>query len=74
MFRDFQTTSICLWIISIVLICGVIFGMYGIQFETYSSMAYTSLSHTSWGLSISWILIACVTGYGGNLYRNIKTR
>ncbi|XP_077286857.1 O-acyltransferase like protein-like isoform X2 [Arctopsyche grandis] len=57
--------SAVLWLLSISLLFGIIFGVYGTDFKTYGSVAYASFSHTAWGISISWILIACVTGYGG---------
>lgn len=27
--------------------------------------SYSSLSHSVWALGLSWIVIACSTGYGG---------
>lgn len=27
--------------------------------------AYSSLSHSVWALGLSWIVVACSTGYGG---------
>lgn len=44
---------------------------------------YSSLSHSLWALALSWIVVACSTGYGGKyllvivtikLQINIKTQ
>lgn len=64
MFIHFQGLVTFLWIISIVTTFVLVHGLYN-ELNEIQSAAYVALSHTAWALSISWIIIACVTGYGG---------
>lgn len=42
----------------------LVHGLYG-ELGQVESAAYVALSHTAWALAISWVVISCVTGYGG---------
>lgn len=42
----------------------LVHGLYS-ELGQVESAAYVSLSHTAWALAISWIIVSCVTGYGG---------
>lgn len=46
--------------------------MYGLQIINLGprgSIIYLTLSHTAWGLAVSWILIACTTERGCEFYK-----
>lgn len=62
-----QITVIGGWIISSGMILSLIYGLYNTELSPVSAAAYSSLSHTAWAIAISWIVVACSTGYGGNL-------
>ncbi|XP_044733081.1 nose resistant to fluoxetine protein 6-like [Chrysoperla carnea] len=53
------------WSVAIGFMLFILFGIYYIEMDLYSSAVYVSLSHTMWAMSIAWILFACVSGYGG---------
>ncbi|KAL1488430.1 hypothetical protein ABEB36_014903 [Hypothenemus hampei] len=53
------------WISSVGLLLALVYGLYDIQLSPLAGAAYSSLSHTAWALGLAWIVIACVTGYGG---------
>lgn len=58
------------WIVSITTIFSIIFGPYNIQNpdrdENFLSVAFwNAFARPVWGLCLSWIIFACVKGYGG---------
>ncbi|KAK6641346.1 hypothetical protein RUM44_013055 [Polyplax serrata] len=52
------------WVISMLTTFVLVHGLYS-ELGQIESAAYVALSHTAWALAISWVIIACVTGYGG---------
>ncbi|KAJ4432079.1 hypothetical protein ANN_20693, partial [Periplaneta americana] len=58
------------WLLSIGCLLALVYGLYDTQLHPIVAAAYSSLSHTAWALSLSWIVIACCTGYGGKRLRN----
>jgi hypothetical protein len=50
---------------------ALVYGLYNIELNRIPAAAYSSLSHTAWALGLSWIVIACSTGYGGQSYYGI---
>lgn len=42
----------------------LVHGLYG-ELGQVESAAYVALSPTAWALALSWVVVACVTGYGG---------
>lgn len=53
------------WVIALLNLFLLVFGLYQTELSKFTAAAYSSLSHSSWALSLAWITIACSTGYGG---------
>ncbi|KAM0733159.1 Nose resistant to fluoxetine protein 6 [Formica fusca] len=53
------------WSISLLTMTSIVYGLYGTSFGPILSALYTALSHSGWAICLAWILIACVSGYGG---------
>lgn len=53
------------WISSIGLLLALVYGLYDANLSPIVGAAYSALSHSAWALSLAWIVVACVTGYGG---------
>lgn len=53
------------WILCIGCLIALVYGLYDTYLDRIPAAAYSSLSHTAWALCLSWIVIACSTGYGG---------
>ena len=59
------------WCVSIATALAVVYGMYyynhnpGTQITLVASGFYNSLSRTLWSMCLSWVVIACMSGYGG---------
>lgn len=58
------------WIVSLGTILAVIFGMYDInQWQnnttTLQNALYETFAKIGWAVGVSWIIFACVHGYGG---------
>ena len=58
------------WCVSIATALAVVYGMYyynhnNTQMTLVASGFYSSLSRTLWGMCLSWVVIACMSGYGG---------
>ncbi|KAL6448100.1 hypothetical protein ACFW04_000259 [Cataglyphis niger] len=53
------------WSISLITMASIIFGLFGNSFGPVLSALYMALSHSGWAICLAWILIACVSGYGG---------
>lgn len=58
------------WILAISAIFGVIFGNYPLQqvdnqIPLLISASYATFSRLVWSVALSWIIFACVHGYGG---------
>uniref|UniRef100_T1HU36 Acyltransferase 3 domain-containing protein n=1 Tax=Rhodnius prolixus TaxID=13249 RepID=T1HU36_RHOPR len=60
-----KVTVIIGWLASATLLLFLVYGLYGSKLSPVSAAAFSSLSHSAWALSLSWIVIACSTGYGG---------
>ncbi|CAG7722835.1 unnamed protein product [Allacma fusca] len=74
MFRNISKIIILIgWILSTIFALGSVYGVMYYYFpenidETFNSAhsaAYAGLHRFVWALSISWIIFACVNGYGG---------
>ncbi|EDW86385.1 uncharacterized protein Dwil_GK17715 [Drosophila willistoni] len=53
------------WILAMLNLFLLVFGLYRADLSQFTAAAYSSLSHSAWALSLAWITIACSTGYGG---------
>ncbi|KAJ6638309.1 Nose resistant to fluoxetine protein 6 [Pseudolycoriella hygida] len=58
------------WFLAIGTILSAVFGIYFMQQPDYptttvESALYESVSRVGWAISVSWIIFACVHGYGG---------
>lgn len=53
------------WMLCIGCLTALVYGLYDTRLDRIPAAAYSSLSHTAWAISLSWIVIACSTGYGG---------
>ncbi|XP_076754904.1 nose resistant to fluoxetine protein 6-like [Xylocopa sonorina] len=56
--------AVC-WILAIFCNCSVLFGLINKSIPLGLSVLYTAFSRTSWGVGISWLVIACCTNNGG---------
>ncbi|ENN81281.1 hypothetical protein YQE_02317, partial [Dendroctonus ponderosae] len=62
--------GMCLWVVigwvsSFGLLLALVYGLYEVHLSPIAGAAYSSLSHTAWAVGLAWIVVACVTGYGG---------
>ncbi|XP_056633905.1 nose resistant to fluoxetine protein 6 [Diorhabda sublineata] len=53
------------WILSIGTLLSLVYGLYETKLTPWLGATYSSLSHSAWALALAWIVVACVTGYGG---------
>ncbi|XP_056631522.1 nose resistant to fluoxetine protein 6-like, partial [Diorhabda sublineata] len=53
------------WVLSVACLSSLVYGLGRDGLVVPTSAFYASLGHSAWGLSISWITIACCSGYGG---------
>lgn len=53
------------WLTSISVLLSLVYGLYETDLTPIGGAAYSSLSHTAWALGLAWIVVACMTGYGG---------
>ncbi|XP_060525313.1 nose resistant to fluoxetine protein 6 isoform X2 [Cylas formicarius] len=53
------------WILSIGCLISLVYGLYDVKLSPIIAAAYSSLSHSAWAFGLAWIVVACVTGYGG---------
>ncbi|XP_053380676.1 nose resistant to fluoxetine protein 6-like [Mercenaria mercenaria] len=59
------------WCVAIATALAVIYGMYYYNHHTDTHMTlvqsafYNSLGRTAWGMCLSWVVIACISGNGG---------
>ncbi|CAG5094964.1 Similar to nrf-6: Nose resistant to fluoxetine protein 6 (Caenorhabditis elegans) [Cotesia congregata] len=60
-----KATVVVGWLLSIACLLSLIYGLYEAELTPVTAAAYSSLSHSAWALGLSWIIIACSTGYGG---------
>ncbi|KAL0106693.1 hypothetical protein PUN28_015324 [Cardiocondyla obscurior] len=60
-----KTTVIVGWLLSSACLLSLLYGLYEAELAPVTAAAYSSLSHSAWALGLSWIVIACSTGYGG---------
>ncbi|CAK9812773.1 Nose resistant to fluoxetine protein 6 [Anthophora quadrimaculata] len=59
-------TTICVgWLLSSACLLSLLYGLYETELSPIMAAAYSSLSHSIWALGLSWIVVACSTGYGG---------
>ncbi|XP_051166892.1 nose resistant to fluoxetine protein 6-like [Leptopilina boulardi] len=50
------------WIISIMIMLSVVYGLYPGNLSILTSSIYASLGHTAWAMAIAFIVIQCCTG------------
>ncbi|XP_026669927.1 nose resistant to fluoxetine protein 6-like isoform X2 [Ceratina calcarata] len=63
-------TTVCVgWLLSSACLLSLLYGLYEAELSPMMAAAYSSLSHSVWALGLSWIVIACSTGYGGYVNR-----
>ena len=55
------------WTFGVLCICSIIFGMKNKDVSLTTSVIYTALSRTGWGLAMMWLTVACVTNNAGYL-------
>ncbi|CAH1967120.1 unnamed protein product [Acanthoscelides obtectus] len=53
------------WTASFSVLLALVYGLYNTRLSAWSGAAYSAMSHSAWAMGLSWIVIACVTGYGG---------
>jgi len=59
------------WIVAFAVGVSVVYGMAGYQMpwdpmpSKAVNLTYGGLHRFAWGLAVSWVIFACVTGYGG---------
>jgi len=56
------------------LLLALVYGLYDVQLSPIVGATYSSLSHSAWALALAWIVIACVTGYGGKSGQKLRTK
>ncbi|CAG5115320.1 unnamed protein product, partial [Candidula unifasciata] len=62
---------VCLgWVVAIATGLAVVYGLHGdISGDNISSISvaafYNTVARSAWGASVSWVIIACASGYGG---------
>lgn len=61
---------LCGWCVSLGTILAIIFGYHSInlpesQTTDLENAFYESFSRVCWSISVGWIILACVHGYGG---------
>ncbi|XP_062589908.1 nose resistant to fluoxetine protein 6-like [Saccostrea cucullata] len=73
-----KVTVVLGWIIALVCVSSLVFGSTeqnrGHKFSTAVSALYNSLSTTTWGLGVAWIIFACSIGYGGFINTFLSAR
>lgn len=62
--------ALCAWALSITNCFTIVFGIYSFEQLDYDGSVfidaiYESMIRVLWSLSLSWIIFACVQGYGG---------
>lgn len=64
-----QRARIMSWFCSMVILFGVLFGVYfwniGYETSAFVNAIYSSTHRTIWSIGLSWIVYACITGQGG---------
>lgn len=63
--RMSKVTVLLGWSLSFACLLSLVYGLYGAVLDPITAAAYSSLSHSAWAMSLSWIVIACSCGYGG---------
>ncbi|XP_054007968.1 O-acyltransferase like protein-like isoform X1 [Hylaeus anthracinus] len=59
-------TTVCVgWLLSSACLLSLLYGLYEADLSPIMAAAYSSLSHSIWAFGLSWIVMACSTGYGG---------
>ncbi|XP_039288066.1 O-acyltransferase like protein isoform X2 [Nilaparvata lugens] len=62
-----KTWVYVVWSATGVTLLSVVYGLHYIKLGPTTSAMYVALCHTAWALALAWVVIACVTGYGGRL-------
>lgn len=65
-----QVVNLAIWAVAAASACGVVYGLYEASdnqgtMELATSAVYNAVHRTVWGACLAWVIIACVTGNGG---------
>ncbi|KAJ8944684.1 hypothetical protein NQ318_015892 [Aromia moschata] len=52
------------WIAAVTCLLSLVYGLYEARLPPWVGATYSALSHSAWAMGLSWIVVACVTGYG----------
>ncbi|XP_053395797.1 nose resistant to fluoxetine protein 6-like [Mercenaria mercenaria] len=69
--RIHRVLAVVGWCVAIATALAVIYGMYyynhhtGTHMTLVQSAFYNALGRTAWGMCLSWVVIACISGNGG---------
>ena len=60
------------WLTATGVALSLIYGLYGVTSEQEMTTVqvaafYNAVSRPLWGACVAWVIIACTSGYGGNL-------
>lgn len=53
------------WVAGVGLGMGIMFGFADKDMSLLSSALYMGLSRSAWALSVVWLMVACLSGNGG---------
>ncbi|XP_076291856.1 nose resistant to fluoxetine protein 6-like [Lasioglossum baleicum] len=53
------------WTMSVLCNCSILFGGVERNMPMYIIIIYTAIGRTLWGVSISWLIVACITNNAG---------
>ena len=66
-----QMVNLSLWAVATACALAVVYGLYeasnGHPVTLSTSALYNAMSRPVWGACVAWVVIACVTGNGGNM-------
>ena len=70
-----QYINIVCWIVAAIAACLVVYGLHdainGHPLDVDVAALYNSTHRTVWGACLCWVIFACATGNGGNVYTGL---